>query len=48
MARKSYIVKGGDDEFITAADDLEELIENLEEQEGLKDPDELIEDYDDF
>lgn len=43
---KRFIVKDHDDQFITAADDLEELIDKLEEQEGLKDPAELIEDYD--
>lgn len=45
MARR-FIVKDHDDQFVTAADDLEELIENLKEQEGLTDAEELIEDYD--
>lgn len=48
MARDSYIVKDSDDQFVTAAGDLEELIENLKEQEGLKDAEELVEDYDGF
>lgn len=45
MGRESFVVKDSDDQFITAGDDLEELIENLKEQEGLKDADELIDDY---
>lgn len=44
MARR-FIVKDHDDQFITSGDDIEELIENLKEQEGLTDPEELIEDY---
>lgn len=48
MARDSYIVKDSDDQFVTAADDLEELIDNLKEQGGLKDAEDLIEDYDGF
>lgn len=44
MAR-GFIVKGPDDEFVAAGDDLEELIDNLREQEGLKDAEELVDDY---
>ena len=43
---REFIVKDGDDQFITAAGDIEELIDKLEEQEGLKDPQDLIDDYD--
>jgi hypothetical protein len=45
MAR-GFIVKGPDDEFIAAGDDLQELIKNIEEQEGLADDDDLADRYD--
>lgn len=45
MARK-FIVKDGDDQFITAGEDIEEVIENLKEQEGLKDVEEMVDEYD--
>lgn len=45
MAR-DFMVKGPDDEFVAAGDDIEELIENLREKEGLKDVEELVEEYD--
>lgn len=45
MARR-FIVKDGDDQFITAGDDIEEVIENLKEQEGLKDVEDMVEEYD--
>jgi hypothetical protein len=41
-----FLVKGPGDEFIAAGDDIEELIENLKEQEGLKDAEELVDEYD--
>lgn len=43
-----FITKGPDDEFIAAGDDIEELIEHLEEQAGLADPEDLAEAYDAF
>lgn len=46
MARDSYIVKDGDHQFVAAADDIEELIDKLEEKEGLKDAEELVDEYD--
>lgn len=46
MGRDRFRVKGPDDEFISAGEDIEELIENLEEQSGLKDPEELVDEYD--
>lgn len=48
MARDKFRVKGPDDEFISAADDIEELIKRLEEKEGLADAEELVEDYNGF
>jgi len=44
MAR-GFIVKGPDDEFVTAGDDIEEVIENLKEQEGLTDAADLADEY---
>lgn len=46
MGRDSFIVKDKDDNFIAAGEDIEEVIENLKEQEGLKDVEEMVEDYD--
>ena len=45
MAR-DFIVKGPDDEFVAAGEDLEELIQNLEEQSGLADTEDLADRYD--
>lgn len=45
MPRDSYIVKDSDDQFVTAADDLEELIENLEEQAGEIDPEDWMDEF---
>lgn len=45
MAR-DFFVKGPDDELIAAGDDIEELIENLKEQSGMADPEELADRYD--
>lgn len=43
---REYIVKTGDDQFVTAGDSIEEIIDNLEEQEGMKDVEEMVEEYD--
>lgn len=45
MGRDRFRVKGPDDEFVTAGDDIEEVIRNLEEQSGLADPEQLVDDY---
>lgn len=48
MPRERWIVKDADDQFVTAADSVEELVENLKEQEGLSDAEDLIEGYDGY
>lgn len=40
-----FCVKGPDHETVAVADDIEELIEKLEEQEGLADPEDMFERY---
>lgn len=47
MAR-DFFAKGPDDEVVAAGEDIEELIENLEEQAGLKSAEEYLEDYNGF
>lgn len=47
MAGK-FTVMGPDGEMIAVGDDVEEVAEHLREKAGLKDPEELAEDYDAF
>lgn len=48
MARNGFTVEDPNGQLVAVADDLQELIENLEEKEGLADAEDLIEGYGDL